>query len=199
MHKEQTFLSIVKKTLFSPSKTFKELFDDEKLASWRIKESLSSFGLIIAEIFSLIACLQYWWFGQLYMKSTLILFGALLLLVLIPTIGFKKHAFAASLYLKSILLLFPAIAASIIIIIFRMGLIDYIDRYLYRSPLLVSLFLVFALFSISWKCWCRVIVIGTRKPAIKIGYSVSLTFLDLILATIFILLLLNFEGLLALL
>jgi divalent metal cation (Fe/Co/Zn/Cd) transporter len=80
-----------------------------------------------------------------------------------------------------------------------MGFIDFIDRYLYRSPLLVSLFLGFALFTIIWKSWSRVVLIGVRKPAIKIGYSVSLTFLDLILATAFVLLLLNFEGLLALL
>lgn len=193
MHRDMEVRMNLSTFIFQPRRTMMIMFSRDVPGVTFAK----MLGLQIASLFTVVACIQYWWFGQLYLKSSLLLLGFLAGASLIPTITLKRGRYKNTILFRSMLLIFPAVIASVIIVIFRLGFIAYIDKYLYRSPLLVALFLGFSLGTVVMNTWCRKVTLEGRKTLKKTIVNAMLTFVDLLLIAGVILLLLNFEGLLS--
>ncbi|MHA1684697.1 MAG: hypothetical protein ACTSUE_27410 [Promethearchaeota archaeon] len=161
------------------------------------KQLLGSIALVACEVFIIVACLEYWWFGQAYMIATLLFFSIIFGVACIPTLSWKKHTYGPTMEYHSLLLLPPAIASCVVIVLFRLGFVDYIDRYLYRSPLLMSFFFAFVSIALIWKGICRAKINERIKPRVKIVQFTLMYFIDVAMMLGIVLFFLNYNGIFA--
>ncbi|MHA1700238.1 MAG: hypothetical protein ACTSWN_15450 [Promethearchaeota archaeon] len=166
--------------------------------SWKNRTAMGIIVGLCSEVFVIIACLQYWWFGQLYLISTLILFALIFLPLWVPAAPQLSRKWRASLAWQSILLFPPALLSSVLIIVFRLGYVPYITSYLYRSPILTILALFFMLSTVMWKAWGRVALdVKSRNRKIKNAMNMMFIFIDLMIMAGITIALLNFSDILA--
>lgn len=151
-------------------------------------------AFIVAEALVMASCIQYWWFGQLYPRSTVYLVSVITILSLVPTLHARPRAIPGAWVLTAKLHLLPSVASIIIIVAFRLGFVDHIDRYLYRSPLLVSLVLSFMIAFLVLKSLYRRPALERMTKGRRVVFQVTYTILDATLMTAFALFLINFEA-----
>lgn len=163
------------------------------------REVAGTLAFLAVEAFVMGACIQYWWFGQLYPRSTAWLTGAILALSLVPTLHAPARGVPGTWVLAARVLSITTLVACGLIVAFRLGFTDPIDRYLYQSPLLVSLVLSFMIAFLVLKALHRRPHLGTARPSHRVALGTEYLVLDAVLMVAFVLFLLNFEGILALL
>ncbi len=166
---------------------------------WNARDALKVIAFILAETFVMAACLEYWWFGQLYVRSTAYIWLVFTIVAVVPTLGVTRKDVPAAWMHVAVLQVLPVIASGVLMVLFRGIEPDYlyIDRYLYRSPLLVSLVLGFMLSALVLKAIYRKAFLGPGKgiKSIKTAMlSIVFFVIDLALMLGFVLFLLNYEG-----
>ncbi|HME51594.1 MAG TPA: hypothetical protein VKM55_05210 [Candidatus Lokiarchaeia archaeon] len=115
------------------------------------KQVVASLAMIALECWILVITLEYWWFGQIFVKTTLLLLGAILLLVIVPS-GLISRRFSCMLSWHGVILAFPAIACCVSIVLLRFGVIDANSNYyIYRIPGLMILAGICISWTLFWK------------------------------------------------
>lgn len=137
------FVDLVK----NPRETLKDLNQED----WSRNKIAITTLFIISELFIIVSCFQYWWFGQLYIKTTLFLMGVFFGLCVITAMIAPKKYWKSMWIQQSVYLLVPAVLCSVLNILFRFGFIPYIESYLYRSVLMDVLFIIFLLGPIIYR------------------------------------------------
>lgn len=159
MNDQKNIFGYLIELIKNPRETFKVINSED----WNRKQIEITSLFIVSEIIIIVSCFQYWWFGQIYVKTSIFLISALLGLCVITAIIAPKKYWRSMWIHQSIYLLCPAILSSILNIIFRLGYIPYIESYLYRSVLMDVLFIVFVLGSIIYRSINRNIIIEIIK------------------------------------
>ncbi|MEX2684599.1 MAG: hypothetical protein Q6373_023715 [Candidatus Sigynarchaeota archaeon] len=151
------------KTIFFPVDFHRRIFDDGQEIPW--KTGAVAAAVLAVEAWILVMALEYWWWGQVYIKSGLLVFGAFYLVLTLPATlvtwrpsrMFQWHA---------IILVVPTLIAITSIVLLRFGILDPdSDRYLYRIPGLMVAAGSCIAWVLSWKIAGYVAEFKEKKPA----------------------------------
>jgi len=151
--------------------------------------------MLIIEAWLFIVAIQYWWWGQIYGKTGILLSSAMTICMIMPSVVFGKNT-NLSLNAISRMLLIPSIIAFGFILAFRFGFTDYFGRYIYRSSIMMIIFGICFLGMLFAKWWFihsyTIRDICQRK--IRKGLPEISLILDLLFTAGFALLITNIEG-----
>ena len=164
--------------------------------------------MLMLEAWLYVITIQYWWWGQVYLKSAVLLWIALSVAMVVPSIPFGKRA-SISLTRISKILMIPSIVAFGFIMAFYFGLPDFCGRYIYQSTLMMGVFTscLIGVLITKWR-YLRHIensYIHTREQAnyrirkskqekLQLGLPEWSLVLDIIVTAGFCLLIINIEG-----
>jgi hypothetical protein len=137
------------KGIFFPVDLHRSIFDAESGATWR--SGAVAVTALAVEAWILVVTLEYWWWGQVYIKTALLVFGAFLLVLTLPAALvtwrpsriFQWHA---------AILVVPSLVAVACTALLRFGIIDPTSaRYLYRVPGLMVVTGTCIAWVLAWK------------------------------------------------
>jgi hypothetical protein len=134
--------------IFFPWHVRNDVLLTDRSPGW--KDMALSSTLIAIEGWMLVITIEYWWFGQIFIKSTLLLLVAFVMLFVVLSAVISRR-FKVMLTWNAMILALPAIASFIATILLRFGLIPpNAGPYIYQIPGLMIL----ACGSIAWLvCW----------------------------------------------
>jgi len=151
------------KSIFFPVDIHRRLFDEEQGTTW--KTGAVAAAALAVEAWILVMALEYWWWGQVYIKTGLLVFGAFYLVLTFPAAlvtwrpsrMFQWHA---------IILVVPTLAAITSIVLLRFDILDPDStRYLYRVPGLMVVAGGCIAWVLSWKVAGYVAEFKGKAPA----------------------------------
>jgi hypothetical protein len=137
------------KGIFFPVDFHRRLFNDESTITW--KAGAVALVSLAVEAWILVMALEYWWWGQVYIKTALLVFGAFYLVLTLPAALvtwrpsriFQWHA---------LILVVPVLIAAVSIVLLRFGIIEPSStRYLYRVPGLMVVAGACIAWTLGWK------------------------------------------------
>jgi hypothetical protein len=137
------------KGIFFPVDFHRRLFDEESGVTWKAGAVAAS--ALAVEAWVIVMTLEYWWWGQIYIKTALLVFGAFFLVLTLPAALvtwrpsriFQWHA---------LILVVPVLVAVACIAMLRFGIIDPSStRYLYRVPGLMVVAGACIAWVLAWK------------------------------------------------
>jgi hypothetical protein len=181
------------KGIFFPVDFHHRIFNEESAVSWKTG-AVAAVALAV-EAWILVMAMEYWWWGQVYIKTALLVFGALYLILTMPAALvtwrpsriFQWHA---------LILVVPVLIAVVSIVLLRFGIIEPAStRYLYRVTGLMVLAGACIAWVLGWKIAGYIGEFKGKSPAglrnarIVIGIVV-----DVVCIGACALLLLNIEG-----
>ena len=137
--------------------------------------------------------LVVWRAGTL--RSTFLLWALLILIAIIPTFGTKNYV--GTVIVHALLLIVPAIACCVAIVLMRIGIVDYVNGYLYRTPWLVGFALVLMLGTVILKVLCRAMIFNKLRRLVRLLENVVLTIVDLLVMAAIVVGMLNFTTIVA--
>jgi hypothetical protein len=178
--------------IFFPVDLHRRLFDEESRVTW--KTSVVAAVALGVEAWVLVMALEYWWWGQIYIKSALLLSASLFIVLTLPG-ALVTWRPARIMQWHAVILVAPVLAAITSIVLLRFGIIDPAStRYLYRVPGLMVLASCCVAWTLTWKIAGYIKEFKTRKSSILNRWRVIIGILvDVTCIAAYALLLLNIE------
>jgi hypothetical protein len=186
------------KGIFFPVDLHRQIFDAKSSTTWR--SGAIAAAVLAVEAWILVMALEYWWWGQIYIKTALLVFGALYLVLTLPAALvtwcpsriFQWHA---------AILAVPSLVAIACILLLRLGIMEPASaRYLYRVPGLMIVSGGCIAWSLIWKIAGYVGAFKGKRPVrlndMRIAVGIVM---DVACIAAFALLLLNIEWIVAML
>ncbi|MHA1731100.1 MAG: hypothetical protein ACTSU5_04120 [Promethearchaeota archaeon] len=153
---------------------------------------------LVTEATVVLVALQYWWWGQVYPKTLLLLDSLLVGLLTLPGLvpsGATRGLVAS----RATDMLLPSGVATVLLVLARLRLVEYVGRYPYSSPLLLMCFIGCLAWMLGRDLLAadRTLGRGEAPHPAKVRDAKALAgvlLLDLIGAAAFVLVVLNLEG-----
>lgn len=186
---------LLKDVLF-PAGLHARIYAAEHGGTWR-PGAIAAIVLAV-EAWILVMALEYWWWGQIYIKTALLMFMALYLVLTIPAALVTWNP-RRTLQWHAAILVVPTLVAIACIALLRVGIIEPASaRYLYRVTGLMIVAGGCIAWVITWKVAGYVVQFKSNRPAALKNLRIAAgIFVDVACIAAFALLLLNIEWIVA--